>query len=157
MLMRMKTDDAVKIRFSLRPLQRAADHIYCHNYTDVNQAGTRQHIRFGQEFKTAPSKIIPWTGITTTVSRPSQWTHSCPDSGQGPIRGWNVPHDSDRNRAQDFPIPTFASVSLCDEDRRKQALALKWNETFVWWLTVELGNVTLSRSMHRVVEILSDI
>ena len=118
-----------------------------------------KHLRFGQEFKTAPWKINQWTGMNTSVPPPppSQWTHSCPDSGQEPIRGWNIPHNSDRNRAQDFPKPTFASVSLCDEDRCKLALALKWNETFVWWLIVELGNVTLSRSKHRVLAIISDI
>ena len=34
----MITDDAMEVHFSLRLLDRAADHAYCHNYPVVNQA-----------------------------------------------------------------------------------------------------------------------
>ena len=34
----MITDDALEVHFSLRLLDRAAYHAYCHNYPGVNQA-----------------------------------------------------------------------------------------------------------------------
>ena len=34
----MITDDAMKVHFGLRLLDRAAAHAYCHNYPGVNQA-----------------------------------------------------------------------------------------------------------------------
>ena len=33
----MITDDALEVHFSLRLLNRAAEHSYCHNYPSVNQ------------------------------------------------------------------------------------------------------------------------
>ena len=44
-LMRMITDDAMKIHFGLRLLDRAADHTYCHNYPGVNQARELRHLQ----------------------------------------------------------------------------------------------------------------
>ena len=41
----MITDDAMKVHFGLRPLDRAADHAYCHNYPGVNQAQELQHLQ----------------------------------------------------------------------------------------------------------------
>ena len=35
MRMRMITDDAMKVHFGLRLLDRAAAHAYCHNYSGV--------------------------------------------------------------------------------------------------------------------------
>ena len=34
----MISDDAMKVHFGLRLLDRAAYHAYCHNYSGVNQA-----------------------------------------------------------------------------------------------------------------------
>ena len=44
MRMRMITDDAMKVHFGLRLLDRAADHDYCHNYPGVEQAWELWHL-----------------------------------------------------------------------------------------------------------------
>ena len=41
----MITDDAIKVHFGLRLLDRAADHASCHNYPIVNQARELQHLQ----------------------------------------------------------------------------------------------------------------
>ena len=42
----MKTDDAMEVHFSLRPLDRVADHeAYCHNYPGVNLAWELRHLQ----------------------------------------------------------------------------------------------------------------
>ena len=41
----MITDDAMKVHFGLRLLDRTADHVYCHNYPGVNQARELWHLR----------------------------------------------------------------------------------------------------------------
>ena len=41
----MITDDAMKVHFGLRLLDRAADHTYCHNYPGVNQARGLRHLQ----------------------------------------------------------------------------------------------------------------
>ena len=40
----MITDDAMKVHFGLRLLDRAADHDYCHNYPGVDQAWELWHL-----------------------------------------------------------------------------------------------------------------
>ena len=45
MRMRMITDDAMEVHFSLRLLDRAADHAYCHNYPGVYQARELRHLQ----------------------------------------------------------------------------------------------------------------
>ena len=41
----MKTDDAMEVHFSLRLLDRVADHAYCQNYPDVNPAWEPWHLQ----------------------------------------------------------------------------------------------------------------
>ena len=41
----MITDDAMKVHFGLRLLDKAADHAYCHNDPSVNQARELQHLQ----------------------------------------------------------------------------------------------------------------
>ena len=54
----MLSNDAMEVHFSLRLLDRAADHAYCHNYPGVN-CGT---CSVGQVIRATPSKTHPLRG-----------------------------------------------------------------------------------------------
>ena len=45
MRMRVITDDTMKVHFSLRLLDRATDHAYCHKYPGVNQVRELRHLQ----------------------------------------------------------------------------------------------------------------
>ena len=45
MSVRMINDDAMKVHFGLRLLERTTDHAYCHNYPGLNQASELRHLQ----------------------------------------------------------------------------------------------------------------
>lgn len=57
--MRMIVDDAMDVHISVRLIDRARDHTYCHNYAAVNKAWEQRHLSVGHVIRTTLSKTHP--------------------------------------------------------------------------------------------------
>ena len=79
-LMRMITDDAMELHFSLRLLDRVTDHACCHIIIPAStRPGNCSTCSVGQE---QHSKTHPWSEWSTAVwFQPSHWARSTPSSG----------------------------------------------------------------------------
>ena len=57
--MRMIVDDAMDVHISVRLIDRARNHTYCHNYAAVNKAWEQRHLSVGHVIRTTLSKTHP--------------------------------------------------------------------------------------------------
>ena len=82
----MIADHAMEVHFRLKLLDRATDHVSCHNYPGVNQARDCGTCSVGQVIRSTLLKTHSLSGRSSAVRfQPSHWAHGTPGPGKVPV------------------------------------------------------------------------